>query len=217
MIVAPSVWDERAERYRTSEAHRGGADLDLMIELCEPGQGVSALDVATGGGHVADRLRAAGCAVTTTDASGAMQPDVVCDAASLPFADNAFTLVATRYATHHFREIEAAVAELARVAVDRVVAVDTLFQGDAVEEAELIRDADHVRNYSEAEWRGLFAAAGLTVDSCTVMDKWMNLEAWLARTGCAGEDAVAVRQLVAPWTRGSDWNLPVIAIRGRKS
>lgn len=217
MTVAPSVWDERAERYRNSETHRSGADLDLMIELCVPGSGVTALDVATGGGHVADRLRAAGCAVTTTDASPAMHPDAVCDAASLPFPDHAFTLVVTRYATHHFPDIERAVRELARVAGDRVVAVDTLYQGDEVEEAEQIRDADHVRNYSEAEWRELFASASLTVDACTVMDKWMNLDAWLARTGCDGDDAAAVRRLVASRTRGSDWNLPVIVIRGRTS
>ena len=27
-----SVWDERAEAYRTSEAHREGEDLDLLVE-----------------------------------------------------------------------------------------------------------------------------------------------------------------------------------------
>mgnify|MGYP003289496345 CR=1 FL=1 len=32
-------------------------DLDLLVEWCEPGEGVKALDVATGGGHVARRLR----------------------------------------------------------------------------------------------------------------------------------------------------------------
>jgi len=47
--MAPSIWDERAERYRDSDAHRSGEDLDLMIGLCEPGEGVRALDVATGG------------------------------------------------------------------------------------------------------------------------------------------------------------------------
>ena len=217
MTVAPSIWDERAERYRDSDAHRSGEDLDLMIDLCEPGEGVRALDVATGGGHVADRLRALGCEMTTTDAAPGMNPDFVADAASLPFEDDAFVLAATRYATHHFRDIDAAVDELARVAADRVVAVDTVYQDDAVEEAELIRDADHVRNYSESEWRELFASAGLAVDSCTVMNKLMNLDAWLARTGCDGDKAAAVRQLVASRTRGSDWNLPVIVIRGRAS
>ncbi|MGI9659452.1 MAG: class I SAM-dependent methyltransferase [Gaiellaceae bacterium] len=215
MTMAPSVWDERADRYRRSEAHRTGADLDLMMDLCEGGPGVSALDVATGGGHVADRLRALGCEVTTTDASEAMRPDVVCDAASLPLEDSAFAIVASRYATHHFPDISAAIGEMARVSSDRVVVVDTLYQDDAVEQAELIRDADHVRNYSEAEWRALFVAAGLRVDSATTMDKWMDLDAWLARTGCGGADADAVRRLVATRTRDTEWNLPVIVIRGR--
>lgn len=217
MTMAPSVWDERADRYRDSDAHREGPDLDLLVELCDCGDGVRALDVATGGGHVAARLREAGCAVTTTDASSAMSPDVVCDAAALPFDDRQFDVVASRYATHHFRDIEGAVAEMARVASDRVVVVDTSYQGEDVEEAELLRDADHVRNYSEDEWRAIFEAAGLTVDSCTVMDKWMDLEAWLARTSCTGETAAAVRRILARRTRGADWNLPVVVIRGRKS
>lgn len=215
MTMAPSVWEERADRYRRSEAHRAGADLDLMIELCEAVPGVAALDVATGGGHVADCLRSLGCAVTTTDAAAAMSPDVVCDAGSLPFEDGSFPVVASRYATHHFPEIHRAVAEMARVSADRLVVVDTLYQGDEVERAEHLRDADHVRNYSEPEWRELFEGAGLRVDACTVMDKWMDLEAWLARTGCDGEPAEEVRRLLAPRTRGAEWNLPVIVIRGR--
>ena len=34
-----------------------GADLDLVVEMCNPHEGVKALDVATGGGHVARKLR----------------------------------------------------------------------------------------------------------------------------------------------------------------
>ena len=48
-----SHWNERAEQYRTSDAHREGPDLDRLVEWAEPGPGVTALDVATGGGHVA--------------------------------------------------------------------------------------------------------------------------------------------------------------------
>ena len=50
-----SVWNERAEAYRQSEAHREGEDLDLLVEWAAGGR--TALDVATGGGHVARRLR----------------------------------------------------------------------------------------------------------------------------------------------------------------
>jgi 2-polyprenyl-3-methyl-5-hydroxy-6-metoxy-1,4-benzoquinol methylase len=57
------VWSDRAELYRQSAIHSAGDDLDLVVEWCEPGEGVTVLDVATGGGHVARRLREAGCSV----------------------------------------------------------------------------------------------------------------------------------------------------------
>ena len=47
-------------RTARARAHREGADLDLVVEWCEPAEGVKALDVATGGGHVARRLRELG-------------------------------------------------------------------------------------------------------------------------------------------------------------
>lgn len=49
------VWSDRAELYRTSVTHSAGDDLDLVVEWCEPAEGVTVLDVGTGGGHVARR------------------------------------------------------------------------------------------------------------------------------------------------------------------
>ena len=49
-----NVWSARAEAYRESDAHREGRDLELFAEWAE---GSTALDVATGGGHVARALR----------------------------------------------------------------------------------------------------------------------------------------------------------------
>ena len=46
---------------RDSATHRAGEDLDLVVAWCRPAPDVPALDVATGGGHVARRLREAGC------------------------------------------------------------------------------------------------------------------------------------------------------------
>src|SRR5438045_9577144 len=109
------LWSERAQSYVDSPVHAQGEDLDLVVEWCEPGSGVTALDVATGGGHVARRLREAGCEVVTVDPAPGMQPDVVGRAEHLPFADGSFDVVVCRIAAHHFPEIEAAVAEMARV------------------------------------------------------------------------------------------------------
>ena len=67
-----SIWDERAEAYRTSEAHREGPDLDLLVEWAEGAR--TALDVATGGGHVARRLRDAGLDVVSADPAPGSTP-----------------------------------------------------------------------------------------------------------------------------------------------
>ena len=151
------VWSERAEAFRQSAAHREGPDLDLLIEWCEPGDGVQALDVATGGGHVARRLSDAGCDVVSVDPAPGMHPTVVARAEEIPFADASFDVVACRIAAHHFEDVPAAMREMARVSRDRVVVEDNLFTSDEFEEAERLHDPTHVRCYSDQEWRTFFA------------------------------------------------------------
>src|SRR5262249_26077395 len=148
--------------YVESDAHRDGDDLDQLVAWAAGAR--TALDVATGGGHVARRLRDAGLEVVTTDRAPGMNPDVICPAEELPFADGSFDVVACRTAAHHFADVGAAVAEMSRVAADRVLLVDTMNMGDNVEEAEKLRDPSHVHNYSEIEWRELCAGAGLAVE-----------------------------------------------------
>jgi SAM-dependent methyltransferase len=206
-------WSERAQLYRESQAHSQGADLDLVVEWAAGLE--SAIDVATGGGHVARRLREAGLQVVSCDPSPGMQPDVICFAEDPPFADGSFDLAVTRVAAHHFADVRAAVAELARVARRRVVVVDNLFMSDAAEEAERLRDPSHVRNYSEAEWREFFSAAGLTVDEVRTFDFPIELEPWLERTACTGEDARRVRELLADRIVGEEIVLDRIALRAQ--
>lgn len=213
-----SVWDDRLEAYRNSATHASDPDLDTVVALCEPRAGLRALDVATGGGHVARRLREAGADVTTVDAAAGMQPDVVAPAESLPFDDSSFDVVVTRIAPHHFSDIRGAVAELARVTRDAVVVEDTLFTSDEVDEAEKLRDPSHVRNYSEAEWRSFLEGAGLRVEHVEEFRKTHVLDDWLARTGCEGERAARVRELLAPVTArdGTTWQDTKIILKAKK-
>src|SRR5205085_1562266 len=90
------VWSDRAEAYRTSAIHAEGEDLDVTVAWCEPGPGVTVLDVATGGGHVARRLREAGATVVTVDPAPGMQADTTAPAEDLPFADSSFDALACR-------------------------------------------------------------------------------------------------------------------------
>jgi len=187
------VWSDRAKLYAESDAHRQGDDLDLIVAWAEGAR--TALDVATGGGHVARRLREAGLEVVTCDPAPGMHPDVICRAEDVPFADASFDLVACRTAAHHFSDAAKAVREMARVAADRVLVVDTLNMGEDAEQAEALRDPTHVRNYTEAEWHGFLEAAGLRVEQQRVTQHTFDFAAWLRRTGCEGEEAERVRAL----------------------
>lgn len=190
------VWSRRADAFRTSVVHREGPDLDLLVEWCEPGEGVRALDVATGGGHVARRLRDAGCEVVTVDPAPGMQPTVVARAEDIPFADESFDVVACRIAAHHFANVRAAVHEMARVTRNLVVVEDNVFVSDAVEAAERLRDPTHVRCYTEEEWRTFFAEAGLRVEAERDFDRRADVEDWLARVDTPDADALRVRELL---------------------
>jgi SAM-dependent methyltransferase len=207
-------WSERAQAYRESAAHREGQDLDLIVEWAAGTR--TALDVATGGGHVARRLREAGLTVVSCDPAPGMRPDVVCSAEDLPFADGSFDVVVTRVAAHHYADVRAAVSEMARVAAARVLIVDNLFLDDAAEEADRVRDPSHVRNYTEAEWRALLGEAGLEVEEVRRLDKPIEVEPWLERAGCHGEEAVRVRELLGERVRDGWIMLDRIAIRAVK-
>src|SRR5262249_820705 len=160
-------WSAHAQEYRESEAHRSGADLDLIVDWVE---GETALDVATGGGHVARRLRDAGLTVVTVDPAPGMQPDGISRAEHLPVAAGSFDVVVTRIAPHHFADVEAATVEMARVSSHLVLVVDNLYRGDVAEEAERLRDPTHVRSYSEAEWRDFFERARLEVEAVETIE-----------------------------------------------
>jgi SAM-dependent methyltransferase len=211
------VWSERAEAYRTSAIHSAGEDLDLVIEWCEPGEGVTALDVATGGGHVARRLREAGATVVTVDPAPGMQADTTAPAESLPFADSSFDTVACRLAAHHFADVQAAVHEMARVARHRVVVCDNTFVSEASEQADRVRDPSHVRNYSQAEWRVFFESAGLAVADERFLERPLEIEPWLTRAGCSGGDAEKVKELLGDRVVDGWMQLPTLILRGEKA
>jgi ubiquinone/menaquinone biosynthesis C-methylase UbiE len=208
------VWSKRAQLYRESEAHREGEDLDLVVEWAEGAE--TALDVATGGGHVARRLRKAGINVVTVDPAPGMEPDVISRGEDLPFADGSYDVVACRVAAHHFEDVEKALSEMARVSRDRVIVVDNLFLDERAEEADRVRDPSHVRNYTEKEWRELFESAGLRIEEVRRLPKQIEVEPSLERAGTPERDAERFRELLADRIEDGWITLDRIAILGRK-
>jgi len=208
------VWSERADAYRGAADQSAGDDLELLVSWAE---GRTALDVASGGGHTARRLREAGFDVVTLDPAPGMAADVLARAEDIPFADSSFDVVACRIAPHHFEDVGAAVAELARVTRGLVLIEDTLYAGEQVEEAERLRDPTHVRSYSEQEWRGLVEGAGLIVEEVHVLEKSRPVEAWLERAGCGGEEAERVRELLADHLVDGEYVDRKLLLKARKA
>jgi len=215
-MSAADVWSDRAQLYRESAIHAAGDDLDLTVAWCEPGPGVTVLDVATGGGHVARGLREAGCAVVTTDPAPGMEPDVIAPAEHLPFADESFDAVACRLAAHHFPDVLAALTEMTRVARNRVVVCDNTFVSEAAEEADRVRDPSHVRNYAQSEWESFFELAGLGVVERAFMERPLEIEPWLDRAGTPPVDRVRVRELLDDRIVDGVMPLPTLVLAGQK-
>jgi SAM-dependent methyltransferase len=212
-------WDQRAELYRTSVSHSTGDDLDAVVELCNPHAGVKVLDVATGGGHVARRLRDQGAEVVTLDPSPGMRADVVASAEDIPFADGSFDVAVSRIAAHHFDDLGKAIGEMTRVSNRVVVIEDMLYRSEEEQEAEKLRDPTHQRSLTTDEWRELLVDAGLEIEQELFFTKEHDMDDWLARTGCAGNDALRVRELLAPYTSSDSatWSIDYIVLKGRKS
>jgi SAM-dependent methyltransferase len=211
------VWSQRADAFRESPTHRAGPDLELLVEWCEPGHDVKVLDVATGGGHVARRLREEGCTVITVDPAPGMDPDVVAPAESLPFEDGSFDVVACRIAPHHFEDVRKAVAEMARVTQRLVVIEDNVFTDERVEEAEKLRDPTHMRCYSEDEWKEMLAEAGLEVEQLERFERHPAVDEWLARVNTPAADAQRVRELLADHIEDGHVTLNSIVVKARRS
>jgi SAM-dependent methyltransferase len=210
------LWSDRADAYRTSAIHSEGPDLDLTVEWCEPGPGVTVLDVATGGGHVARRLREAGATVVTVDPAPGMKADTTAPAEDLPFADNSFDAVACRVAAHHFADVLQAVKEMARVARHRVVICDNTFVSESSEEADRLRDPSHVRNYGVAEWHSFFELAGLEVTAEEFMQRPLEIQPWLDRAQTPPHDRPRVVELLGDRIKDGWMDLPTLVIKGTK-
>ncbi len=155
--------------------------MDILIRLARPSTVDEMLDVACGPGLVACRFAPLVRHVTGLDLTPEMIRQAeqaqtkqgyrnmrwqVGDAEPLPFPDESFTLVVTRYSVHHFQHPAAVLSEMIRVcrAGGRILVADVSQPIEKVEgydEIERLRDPSHVHALSRAEFAGLFSGTGL--------------------------------------------------------
>jgi SAM-dependent methyltransferase len=186
-----------AEDYFASAVHRESPDLQTLAAWCADAD--RALDVATGGGHTAGALAAAGVpTVVASDLSPAMVEvatreypvaGVLADAERLPFGADAFDAVACRIAAHHFPDPAAFVAAVARVlepggvfAFEDNVAPAEPELASFLDGVERLRDPTHVGLTTVAQWTEWFEAAGLSVEAVESAAVRLEFEPWVERT-----------------------------------
>src|SRR5665213_1611710 len=151
-----------AASYLTSTPHALGKSLERLVALTAPQKNWRALDVATGGGHVAytfaphvERMWATDITQEMLDmVKGEAQKRGLANlrtayakAEALPFEDASFDLVTCRIAPHHFDSIAEFLDEVHRVlkpngvfaVVDNVVPEGSV--GDYVNAFERFRDS----------------------------------------------------------------------------
>jgi ubiquinone/menaquinone biosynthesis C-methylase UbiE len=191
-----------AAHYLTSKPHAAGKSLERLIALTSPQKNWHALDVATGGGHVAYAFAPHVARVWATDITQEMLDMVKGEAAkrgltnvrtayakaeALPFEDKSLDLVTCRIAPHHFDSIPEFLAEVHRVLksggvfalVDNVVPAGSV--GDYVNAFERLRDPSHLRAWTMEEWRKALGVAGLQTTHEEQIFKTMEFKSWAAR------------------------------------
>lgn len=207
----------RASSYLTSAVHARGPDLEAIATLAGEHPDARVLDLGCGGGHVSFAVAPHVREVVAYDLSPEML-DVVAGAARergfdnlttqqgavehLPFDDDSFDLVLSRYTAHHWHDFEAGLREAARVLRPggEAVFVDAISPGDPLldiyfQAIELLRDCSHVRDYSRAEWMAAIIRAGLLAGETRVHRVRLEFASWVERMKTPDLHVEAIRAL----------------------
>jgi SAM-dependent methyltransferase len=207
----------RAAAYVTSAVHARGDDLVQLVEMVRGQAGARLLDLGCGGGHVSFHVAPEVADVVAYDLSAEMLAAVAEEARKrglanirvergtaerLPFADESFDIVVSRYSAHHWQDFRAGLREARRVLKrgGRAAFIDAVTPGQPLldtflQSIELLRDPSHVRNYSPAEWRCAVVDAGFEPGAVTRRRLPLAFDAWVERMATPELHVRAIRSL----------------------
>lgn len=215
--IVEDQFGAQATAYVQSIVHAEGEDLDALELIASREKPDRAVDLGSGGGHVAYRLAPHARFVAATDLSAAMM-DAVKDAAlqrglpniethvapaeRMPFEDGSFDFLACRFSAHHWRDLEAGLREARRIMKPGATAVfiDTVCPGYApfdthLQIMETLRDPSHVRNHSASQWIAALERAGFRIREMHTRRLRMDYSTWVERMRTPASHRTAIRSL----------------------
>jgi ubiquinone/menaquinone biosynthesis C-methylase UbiE len=196
---------ENAEKYVTSKGHAKGKDLEMLVEIVKDNKNGHLLDIATGGGHVANALAPLFEKVVALDLTSRMLEKakefiegnghtnvsfVQGDAEALPFPDQKFDTVTCRIAPHHFPNVQQFVDGVHRVLkkdgsfllIDNVAPeIDEYDQ--FYNTVEKKRDHSHYRAYKKTEWISFLEKKGFRIETMITFKKQFSFQKWCEMMG----------------------------------
>jgi SAM-dependent methyltransferase len=213
--VVEAQFGPRAKAYVESAVHSQGADLEAIGKLAQNAE--LALDLGAGGGHASYALARNARRVIATDLSSEMLAAVTrtarekglgniettqAPAEHLPFEDETFDFVASRFSAHHWQDFDAGLREASRTLKrgGRAAFVDVYAPGQALfdthlQAIELLRDHSHVRDYTSAQWLDTLGRSGFAVEACRTWRLRMDFPTWIARMQTPDENVRVIRAL----------------------
>jgi ubiquinone/menaquinone biosynthesis C-methylase UbiE len=182
------------------ETYADEAGLAWMLEALPMSEGAEALDIATGTGEFARALSSHVSTVVGLDATEAMLErgrQFIAEAGianvelreglvqNLPFDDESFDIVSSRYAFHHFADPKPVLSEMARVCRPggHVIIVDIVVPNGSSAASynyyEWLCDQSHTRCLDRGEFEAYFSLFGLEVLSARTRDLEEELVEWM--------------------------------------
>ena len=179
--ITVDQFTRQAVPFSQSLGHLNDESLRFLTEAVNLTGEDTVLDVACGTGIVACTFAAIANQVTGIDITSAMleQAELLAakrglqnaswqqgDIETLPFADNSFSVLLSRYAFHHFLNPQAVLSEMVRVCrpQGRVLIADATpspDKADALNRFEKLFDPSHNRALSIDEFQNLFGNTNL--------------------------------------------------------
>ncbi|QQK81593.1 methyltransferase domain-containing protein [Salicibibacter cibi] len=208
-----------AEKYVHSSLHAKGKDLQALAATINLAGEETVLDIATGGGHVANALAPLAREVVAMDVTVEMLQSAEAfihgnghenvrfiegDAEATPFSDEAFDVTVSRIAAHHFSRPGAFLQETFRVLesggsfflLDNTVPEADVFD-TFYNKVEKLRDPSHIRAWKKSEWIAKIEKAGFTVEHMQRFRKTFDFQDWCARLDVPAEKRGMLQQLFA--------------------